>query len=114
MQFMLLVFEKPGDRRNRPADDGRAKYDRMLGFGQDLKSRGILKGGDALDTEAVRVETRDAKRSIVDGPFAETKEIVGGYFLIDCASREEAVAIAGKCPAAEWATVEVRGVGVCF
>ena len=50
----------------------------------------------------------------MDGPFAEAKEMVGGFFLIDCKTRAEAVAIAQACPAAEWCTVEVRGVGPCY
>jgi hypothetical protein len=51
---------------------------------------------------------------VLDGPFAEAKEMVGGFFLLDCATREEAVAIARECPAAEWATVEVRATGPCY
>jgi hypothetical protein len=51
---------------------------------------------------------------VVDGPFAEAKEMIGGFFLVDCASREEAVALAARCPAAQWATVEVRSLGPCF
>ena len=49
-----------------------------------------------------------------DGPFSESKEMVGGYFLLNCATKAEAIAIAGECPAAQWATVEVRGFGPCF
>ena len=51
---------------------------------------------------------------MVDGPFAEAKEMVGGFFLLDCDSMAEAVAIAHECPAAEWATVEVRALGPCY
>ncbi len=51
---------------------------------------------------------------MLDGPFAEAKEMIGGFFLLDCATRDEAVAIASQCPAAEWATVEVRAVGPCY
>jgi hypothetical protein len=51
---------------------------------------------------------------VLDGPFAEAKEMVGGFFLLDCKTREEAVAIAKQCPAAEWAMVEVRAVGPCY
>lgn len=51
---------------------------------------------------------------MVDGPFAEAKEMVGGIFLLDCKTREEALAIAAQCPAAEWATIEVRALGPCF
>jgi hypothetical protein len=62
----------------------------------------------------VRVQVRDGRPSLTDGPFAEAKEMVGGYFLLTCKTREEAVAIAAECPAAQWATVEVREFGPCF
>ena len=51
---------------------------------------------------------------MVDGPFLEAKEMVGGFFYINSATREEALAIASECPAAEWLTVEVRSVAACF
>ena len=51
---------------------------------------------------------------MLDGPFAEAKEMVGGFFLLDCKTQAEAVTIDAKCPAAEWGTVEVREVGPCF
>ena len=76
----------------------------------------MLRGSQSLksDTEGVRVRVRDGKRALVDGPFAESKEMVGGYFILDVATREEAVAIASELPAAEWATVEVRELGPCY
>jgi hypothetical protein len=113
---MLLILERGGDRRNRPPADGRAAYEQMLRFTDTLKARGVLKASDALrsDAEGVRVEIRGGKRMIVDGPFAESKEIVGGFFLLDCPTKEQAIAIANECPAANWATVEVREVGPCF
>ena len=51
---------------------------------------------------------------VTDGPFAETKEVMGGFFLLTCETREEAIAIARECPAAQWATIEVRELGPCF
>ena len=116
MAYLLLILEPGEKRRTRPPEEGRMAYDRMLRFTEDLKTRGVLKASDALrsDAEGVRVESRGGKRSIVDGPFAESKEIVGGFFLIDCQTKEQAIEIANACPAAEWATVEVREVGVCF
>jgi hypothetical protein len=66
------------------------------------------------DAEGVRVQVRGGKRTLVDGPFSETKEMVGGYFLLDCESKAQAVTIAAECPAAEWATLEVRELGPCF
>jgi hypothetical protein len=113
---MLLIVEKPGDRRERSEAEGRELYDRMMQFSESLKSRGLLKMSQALRTDelAVRVEVRDGKRTMIDGPFAEAKEMVGGFFLLDCETHEQAVAIAAECPAAQWATVEVRELGPCF
>ena len=116
MAYMLLILEEKGDRQARGLEEGRVVYDRMLRFAADLTARGVLKGADALKTDAdrVRVAVRDGKRALIDGPFAEAKEMVGGYFLLDCKTRAEAVAIARDCPAAEWATVEVREIGTCY
>ena len=66
------------------------------------------------DGRAARIKVREGRAQVVDGPFAEAKEMVGGFFLLDVASRDEAVAIARECPAAEWATVEVREVAPCY
>jgi hypothetical protein len=116
VSYMLLIVEKPGDRRERSEAEGRELYDRMMQFSESLKSRGLLKMSQALRTDelAVRVEVRDGKRTMIDGPFAEAKEMVGGFFLLECETREQAVAIAAECPAAQWATVEVRELGPCF
>jgi hypothetical protein len=114
--YMLLIVEPTGQRRERTKDEGRQLYDRMLEFTADLKSRGVLKIGQSLrdNVDGVRVEVRQGKRALLDGPFSEAKEMVGGFFLLDCATREEAIAIASECPAAQWATVEVRELGPCF
>jgi hypothetical protein len=116
MSYMLLIVEPVGQRRERTEDEGRALYDSMLTFSADLKARGLLSVSQSLrsDAEAVRVQVREGKRTLIDGPFAEAKEMVGGYFLLTCKSKEEAVAIAVECPAAQWATVEVREFGPCF
>ncbi len=116
MSYMLLIVEPVGQRRERTEDEGRALYDSMLKFSADLKARGLLTVSQSLrsDAEAVRVQVRQGKRTLIDGPFAEAKEMVGGYFLLTCKSKEEAVAIAVECPAAQWATVEVREFGPCF
>jgi hypothetical protein len=113
---MLLIIEPVGQRSERSEDEGRALYDRMLQFSAELKARGVLTASQSLrtDAEGVRVQKRNGKPTLVDGPFSETKEMVGGYFLLDCATKEEAIAIAAECPAAEWATVEVREFGPCF
>src|SRR5882724_2280280 len=116
MSYMLMVVEPRGQRKERPAAQGRAVYDRMVRFTQDLQTRGLLKAADSLksDNEGARLEIRSGKRTVVDGPFAESKEMVGGFFLLNCNTRDEALAIAAECPAAEWATIEVRESGPCY
>ena len=115
-QYMLMIMEPHGQRATRTEAEGRAVYDRMLRYADELKSQGVLQAAQSLRTatEGVRVNVREGKRTLVDGPFSETKEMVGGYFLVECAGRDEAVAIASRLPAAEWATVEVREFGPCF
>ncbi len=113
MPYLLVILEEGDDRRNRPEETGQAYYESMVRFRDDLKARGIHKASDALKTDATRVEIRNGRTRVVDGPFAEAKEIVGGFFLLDC-DRDEALALAAECPAARWATVEVREVGRCW
>ncbi len=116
MAYMLFMVEPDGQRQARTETEGREAYARMVSWGESLKERGLLLGAESLRSQAsaTRVHIRGGHAHVVDGPFAETKEMIGGYFLIDCATQEEAVAIAKECPAAEWLTVEVRGVAACF
>ena len=62
----------------------------------------------------MRLSVHEGRRKVVDGPFTEAKEFVGGFFLLDCPTREQALGLASECPAAEWATIEVREVGPCY
>ncbi len=114
MSYMLLIVEPVGQRGERSEEEGRGLSERMLRFADQLKQRGALIAAQALKSEASRLQVRDGKRALVDGPFAEAKEMVGGYFLLDVPTRDEALAIAAECPAAQWATVEVREFGPCF
>lgn len=116
MPYLLLIHEPVGQREERGEAEGRVVYGRMLDFAAELKTRGLLLATESLlsQDEAARVQVAGGRAVVRDGPFAEAKEMVGGFFLINCATREEALAIAATCPAAEWATVEVRGLGPCF
>jgi hypothetical protein len=115
MAFVLLIVEKREDRLTRPKDVGHRMFDEMVRYRDRLQSRGILQACESLkpDTEGVRLEARGGRQSTVDGPFTEAKEFVGGFFLIDVPTKQEALAIARECPAVEWATVEVRETGPC-
>jgi hypothetical protein len=116
MAYMLLVAEKAGERAMRSESELRTRYDRMLRFSEDLKQRGLLTLSQSLrtDAEGARVSMRGEKAVVRDGPFTEAKEMIGGIFLLTCATREQAIGIARECPAAEWATLEVRELGPCF
>lgn len=114
MAYLLLIVEPTGQRRDRGPEAGRAVFEQMLRYTDSLKARGVLMATNSLKSAGARLTVRGGKRIVVDGPFAEAKELVGGFFLLDVKTREEALALAGECPAAHWATVEVREAGPCY
>lgn len=116
MSHMLLIVEPVGQRASRTAEEGREVYARMTRFGESLRARGKLLAAESLASQAsaARVHTREGKTQVVDGPFAEAKEMIGGFFMLATDDRQQALDIARACPAAAWATVEVRGFGPCF
>ena len=116
MAYLLLIVEPRGQRAQRTPEEGEQAYAEMVRFGEGLKARGLLKAVESLRSyaEGVRLAVRGGQRTLRDGPFAEAKEMVGGFFLIDGVTREQAIAIAAECPAAGWATVEVREAAPCY
>ena len=116
MTHVLFMVEPVGQRQSRTEAEGREAYARMERWAQSLHERGVLIAAQSLRSQssASRLQIRAGRTQVLDGPFPETKEMIGGFFLINCATHEEAMAIAGECPAAEWLTVEVRAVAACF
>jgi hypothetical protein len=114
MPYALLILEPKGQRQLRTADEGRVAYERMVDYARSLKERGVLLSVESLREQGARLKLESGKSRITDGPFAESKELVGGFFLLGCETREQALGFAAECPAAEWATVEVRETGPCF
>ena len=111
MKFMLLVCwdTERMDAQAEP-DPGDATEPESFPWLDDVQARGVWVTGDQLapPRRARSVRVRDGKRMVTDGPFAETKEAIGGFDLIECASVEEAVEIAAAHPLAEIGTIEVR------
>jgi hypothetical protein len=111
MLMMPKGYEKlAADTKPCPATD-----ERMIGFVDSLRKAGVLLAVDSLyppgAQEAARVSFADGgKTQVRDGPFSEAKEIVGGYWLIDVRSKEEAIEWARRCPAGDGMTIEVRRV----
>lgn len=114
MSYLLLIVEPLGQRQDRGREAGQADYGRMVEYAQGLKARGVLVATNSLKSAGARLTIRGGQRTVVDGPFTEAKELIGGFFLLDVRSRDEALAFAGECPAAEWATVEIREIGPCY
>jgi len=110
MEYMLILSEDPGlvasDEQRRHA------FERVGEYAMGLLSNGTLKGGSPLRpvTEAKRVRTREGRQSVLDGPFAETKEVIAGYFIIEAPDLNAAVKIASACPNAQFGSVEVREI----
>lgn len=115
MAYLLLIREPRGQRAERTQEEGKQVYESMLKFADGLTKRGLLVAAESLreDSLGVRVSICDGKTGLVDGPFTESKEMVGGFFLLDVATRQEAIEIAKQCPAATFATVEVRELAPC-
>ena len=106
-EFMLLLHMPP-----ELTDPDGAKYREMLAFDAELKRAGAYVESAALplDPKPARVETRDGRIAVLDGPFAEAKEVCGGYYVVSAPDRAAALALAARCPHARWGDVEVRPI----
>jgi hypothetical protein len=110
-RYMLLILDDPNRQWASPAEAG-AMMSKMGAYAGELAQQGKLQGGNPLKSmaEAARVRTQGGRVSVTDGPFAETKEMVGGFYMIEAADRKEALEIAKRCPHTAIGTVEVREV----
>jgi hypothetical protein len=112
MRFMMLML--PADQLDAAPDarPSAAAVEKMMRFNRSLQEAGVLLALDGLHppSSGARVTTENGRVKVTDGPFAETREVVGGYWMIDVTSREEAVAWASRCPLAPGDTIEVRQV----
>jgi hypothetical protein len=110
MQYMLLIYTNE-ERKLSSAEQGQLMQGYMS-FTQDIVKSGKFKAGDALEptSTATTVRVRNDKTMTTDGPFAETKEQLGGYYLIEAKDLDEAVAIAARIPDARNGSIEVRPV----
>lgn len=109
MKYMLLIYTD----ENAWTDQERQRcYAESTELTHDLNARGQYVGANPLEpvARATSVRVREGKRLVTDGPFAETREQLGGYFLVEAKDLNEAIAIAGRIPGARKGTVEVRPV----
>lgn len=110
MQYLLLIYEDEKRWATMSEAAGGAEVGEYRAFGKEHGER--IKGGNALQptATATTVRVRNGKRLTSDGPFAETKEQLGGYYLVEAADLEEAIAMAEKIPGARYGSIEVRPI----
>jgi hypothetical protein len=112
MKYLCLVYQEEKQEVNVPPDViAQAKQD-YSAFTEDIKKSGHYVGSNGLKhtDAATTVRVRNGKISTTDGPFAETKEQLGGYFLIEAKDLNDAIQVAARIPSAKWGSVEVRPV----
>ncbi len=114
MEYLALIYADEGAWERMADDDRTAAYEQYREFAEAARGAGVLVGGDELaaTASATTVRVRDHERLVSDGPYAEVKEALGGYFILDCPSLDDALEWAARIPAAEHGAVEIRAVHV--
>jgi hypothetical protein len=112
MRFMMIVIPKGYEKAAPDAMPDPKDVERMMKYNEQLQQAGVLLGMDGLypPSVGVRVSFPGGKPKVIDGPFAESKEVIGGYWMIDVKSKEEAVEWAKRCPMPESEIIEIRQV----
>ena len=114
MQYMCLIYDEENTWDNLPEDERNTVFAEYGSFTESIKGSGNYVAGDALQptSTATTVRIRDGKTMVTDGPFAETKEQLGGYYLVEAKDVDEALKIAERIPSARYGSIEVRPVVV--
>ncbi len=112
MRYALLICTEEKAQAEATAAEAQAMTAEYLAFGEAMGAQGVLRGGERLHptADATTVRVRDGEVLTSDGPFAETKEQIGGFYLVDCKDLDEAIAVAAKIPGARIGSVEVRPI----
>lgn len=112
MQYMCLIYSTEGAGPQHGTPEFGAFMTGYQNFTKEMKDSGRLVAGDALQatSTSTTVSVRDGKTQTMDGPFAETKEQLGGYYLLECKDLDDAIACAAKIPSSEHGRIEVRPV----
>ena len=112
MKYALLIYDKEENFDEASPEEKEAVMAGYYAFGEEVKEKKAFLGGEALQSvkTASCVHVRDGKVIITDGPFAETKEQLGGFYLLDCKDLDEALAYAAKIPSGKTGRIEVRPI----
>ena len=114
MQYLCLIYGQESARAAMNADETGAYLNAYREFTQGIIESGEFKAGEALEgvATATTVRVRDGKTLVTDGPFAETKEQLGGFYLVECDNLDQAITVASKIPTARHGSIEVRPIKV--
>jgi hypothetical protein len=112
MRYALLIYANEQEWAGQSEADSQAQFDEYMAFTKDIVDRGIQKGGEALQptSSATTVRVRNGETMTTDGPFAETKEQLGGFYLVECKDLDEAIEVAARIPDVRRGSVEVRPI----
>jgi hypothetical protein len=110
MQYLLMIYDNEAETAKLSQAELGAMYQEFMGLTQSMKDSGHHLGGHQLMpvSSATTVRMRDSKRLVTDGPFAETREQLGGFYLIEAKDLDEALGLAARIPSARWGSIEVR------
>ena len=114
MQYLALIYSAPANEPKYGSPEFKAMMDGYTAFTAELKARGAFVAGDGLKPveTATSVRVRGGKTETMDGPFAETKEHLAGFYMIEAPDLDTATKIAAMIPTAAWGTIELRPVAV--
>ncbi len=112
MKYLCLIYENEREWESKSPADSEAVMTEYFGFTEDIRKNGKYVAGEALQptATATTVRVRNGKVSTTDGPFAETKEQLGGFYMIEAKDLNDAIQVAARIPSARWGTIEVRPV----
>ena len=112
MHYALLIYASEQEWANQTEEQSQAVNQEYMAFTKDIIDRGLMKGGEALQptATATTVRVRDGETLTTDGPFAETKDQLGGFYLVDCKDLDEAIEVAARIPYVRRGSIEIRPV----
>jgi hypothetical protein len=112
MRYLLLIYQNEAEHAKLSQEDLSAEYGAYMAFGEEIQKKGVFLSGEALmpTNTATTVRVRGGKTLNTDGPFAETKEQLGGFYLLNCKDLDEAIQFAAKVPAATDGSIEIRPI----
>ena len=112
MRYLLLIYQNEPEHEKLSQEELIAEYNTYMAFGDEVRQRGVHHSNDVLapTSSATTVQVRGGKTLTTDGPFAETKEQLGGYYLLNCKDLDEAIEFATKIPTARNGSIEIRPI----